>query len=58
MSGPRVLRLFDVTNFFIHVIILADSPAFHISLDTCVNGEVYSMAIRGRDHGGLDGIDI
>jgi len=27
-------------------------------MDTCKNGEVYNMLIRGGDHGGLDGIDV
>lgn len=35
-----------------------DAPAFHIFLDACTNGEVYNLAIRGGDHGGLDGLDV
>ncbi|KAI9372121.1 RGase A [Aspergillus egyptiacus] len=58
MDGPRILRLFDVSNFSVHDLALVDSPLFHLSLDTCYNGEVYNMAIRGGDSGGLDGIDI
>lgn len=27
-------------------------------MDTCENGEVYNMIIRGGNEGGLDGIDI
>lgn len=27
-------------------------------MDTCENGEVYNMAIRGGNEGGLDGIDV
>ncbi|KAJ5692869.1 hypothetical protein N7462_002292 [Penicillium macrosclerotiorum] len=56
--GPRILRLYDVTNFAIHDIALVDSPAFHLSLDTCNQGEVYNMIIRGGNEGGLDGIDL
>lgn len=41
-----------------HDIKLVDSPSFHFSIDTCRNGEVYNMLIRGGDHGGLDGIDV
>ena len=51
LDGPRILRLYDD-------VALVDSPAFHFSMDTCENGEVYNMAIRGGDSGGLDGIDV
>ena len=27
-------------------------------LDTCTDAEIYNLAIRGGDHGGLDGIDL
>ncbi|RAK96641.1 putative extracellular rhamnogalacturonase [Aspergillus ibericus CBS 121593] len=57
-SGPRLIRLYEVTDFSVHDFILVDSPSFHMSLDTCTNGEIYNMAIRGANHGGLDGIDI
>ncbi|KAJ5392486.1 Rhamnogalacturonase A [Penicillium cosmopolitanum] len=58
LSGPRILRLYEVTDFSVHDLILVDAPAFHFSMDTCSNGEVYNMAIRGGDSGGLDGIDV
>ncbi|KAK1150045.1 hypothetical protein N8T08_003603 [Aspergillus melleus] len=58
LSGPRILRLYEVEDFSIHDLALVDSPAFHLSLDTCSNGELYNMIIRGGDSGGLDGIDI
>ncbi|EYE94172.1 putative extracellular rhamnogalacturonase [Aspergillus ruber CBS 135680] len=58
LSGPRILRLYEVTDFSVHDVALVDAPAFHFSLDTCENGEVYNMAIRGGDSGGLDGIDV
>ncbi|KAL3479048.1 pectin lyase fold/virulence factor [Aspergillus californicus] len=57
-DGPRILRLYDVTDFSVHDVALVDSPLFHFSIDTCYNGEVYNMAIRGGDMGGLDGIDV
>lgn len=47
-----------MTNFAIHDIALVDSPAFHLTLDTCNQGEVYNMIIRGGNEGGLDGIDL
>ncbi|KAH8887526.1 pectin lyase-like protein [Thozetella sp. PMI_491] len=56
--GPRILRLYDVTGFSVHDIALVDSPAFHFTMDTCTNGEVYNMIIRGGNRGGLDGIDV
>ena len=48
----------QVTNFSVHDIALVDSPAFHFTMDTCTNGEVYNLIIRGADRGGLDGVDI
>lgn len=56
--GPRLLRLTDVTSFAVHDIALVDSPAFHLVMDTCQQGEVYNMIIRGANLGGLDGIDV
>ncbi|CAG8084822.1 unnamed protein product [Penicillium olsonii] len=57
-SGARILRLYDVTDFSVHDLALVDAPMFHFSMDTCENGEVYNLAIRGGDKGGLDGIDV
>lgn len=48
----------QVTDFSVHDIALVDSPAFHLVLDTCTNGEVYNMIVRGANEGGLDGIDL
>lgn len=56
--GARLLRLYDVQDFSVHDIILVDAPQFHLSLDTCTNGEVYNMIIHGGYQGGLDGIDV
>lgn len=58
ISGPRLLRLYDVSDFAVHDIALVDSPSFHFTIDTCTNGEIYNMAIRGGAHGGLDGVDV
>lgn len=55
--GPRLVRLISVTNFSFHDIALVDSPAFHLVVDNCSNGEVYNTIIRGANRGGLDGID-
>ena len=57
-DGCRILRLIKVQNFSVHDVVLVDAPAFHFTMDTCKNGEVYNMAIRGANWGGLDGIDI
>ncbi|KAJ3036845.1 hypothetical protein HDV00_002327 [Rhizophlyctis rosea] len=54
----RLMRITKVSHFSIHDIILVDAPVFHLTLDTCTNGEVYNMVIRGRYLGGLDGIDV
>ncbi|KAF4984880.1 hypothetical protein FZEAL_33 [Fusarium zealandicum] len=56
--GPRILRFYDLKGFSIHDIALVDAPAFHFSIDTCSDGEVYNMAIHGGAKGGLDGIDV
>jgi len=55
--GPRLVRLVSVTNFSFHDLALVDSPAFHLIVDGCTNGEVYNVIIRGANKGGLDGID-
>lgn len=56
--GPRILRFYEVVDFSVHDVALVDSPAFHFTMDTCSNGEVYNMIVRGGNEGGLDGIDI
>lgn len=58
ISEARILRLAQVTDFSVHDMALVDSPSFHFSMDTCTNGEIYNMAIRGGNEGGLDGIDV
>lgn len=45
--GPRILRFYEVVDFSIHDVALVDSPAFHFTMDTCSNGEVYNMIVRG-----------
>ena len=58
LDGPRILRFYDMSHFSVHGLALVDSPSFHFSMDTCDSGEIYNMAIRGGDSGGLDGIDV
>jgi len=58
IKGARILRFQNVTDFSVHDFIMVDSPAFHFTMDSCSNGEVYNLAIRGGDQGGLDGVDI
>ena len=55
---PRILRLYEVTDFSVHDFVLVDSPQYHLTMDTCTNGEVYNMVIRGGNEGGLDGVDV
>ncbi|OJZ91211.1 glycoside hydrolase family 28 protein [Aspergillus luchuensis CBS 106.47] len=57
-TGPRMLHISDVSDWSVHDLVLVDSPMFHFVIDGGYNGEVYNMAIRGADHGGLDGIDV
>ncbi|KAK4446313.1 pectin lyase fold/virulence factor [Podospora aff. communis PSN243] len=56
--GPRILRLTKVTNFSVHDVALVDSPAFHLTIDSSSNGEVYNLIIHGGDRGGLDGVGL
>lgn len=58
ITGARILRFVKVSNFAVHDLAFADAPSFHFSMDHCKNGEVYNMAIRGANRGGLDGIDV
>lgn len=58
ITGPRLLRMWDVSDYSVHDLALVDSPSFHFTMEACSNGEVYNMAIRGANHGGLDGIDV
>ncbi|EOO01005.1 putative rhamnogalacturonase b protein [Phaeoacremonium minimum UCRPA7] len=58
LSGCRLLRVVKSQNFSVHDLAFVDAPAFHIILDNSSNGEVYNLAIRGGDHGGLDGLDV
>lgn len=58
IAGREFLRLQKVTSFSVHDIILVDTPASHLVLDTVEDCEVYNVAIRGGNEGGLDGIDI
>ncbi|KAL9083001.1 MAG: hypothetical protein Q9165_008697 [Trypethelium subeluteriae] len=57
-SGPRIMRLYEATSFSVHDIALVDSPLFHFTCDTCANGELYNIAVRGGNMGGLDGFDM
>ncbi|KAF2646591.1 hypothetical protein P280DRAFT_387301 [Massarina eburnea CBS 473.64] len=57
-TGARILRLYKVTSFSVHDLALVDAPMYHFSMDTCTDGEVYNMAIRGGNWGCLDGIDV
>ncbi|KAI2908216.1 CAZyme family GH28 [Aspergillus niger] len=57
-TGPRILHISGVSDWSVHDLVLVDSPMFHFVIDGAYNGEVYNMAIRGGDHGGLDGIDV
>ncbi|KAF2403054.1 pectin lyase-like protein [Trichodelitschia bisporula] len=58
ITGPRILRFVKTSNFAVHDVVFVDAPSFHFSMDTCKNGEVYNMVIRGGNQGGLDGIDV
>ncbi|GME25887.1 Rhamnogalacturonase b protein [Neofusicoccum parvum] len=56
--GARFLRLTDVENFSVHGIALVDSASYYTVFDSCTNGEIYNIIIRGIDIGATDGVDI
>ncbi|KAI9650728.1 hypothetical protein NHQ30_000752 [Ciborinia camelliae] len=56
--GPRLLRFYKATDFAVHDIALVDSPQYHLTIDSCTNGEIYNIIIRGGNEGGLDGVDV
>jgi hypothetical protein len=41
-----------------HRLNISTAPQYHLTLDTCTNGEIYNMVVRGGNEGGLDGFDI
>ncbi|KAK8154104.1 pectin lyase fold/virulence factor [Phyllosticta citribraziliensis] len=57
-SGPRLIRFWDTSDFSFHDVALVDAPSFHLVIDTCSNGEIYNLVIRGAYMGGTDGVDV
>jgi rhamnogalacturonan hydrolase len=43
-SGARILRLYEVTNFSVHDLVLVDAPAFHFSMGKSHGTDSYSEA--------------
>lgn len=56
--GPRFIRFTDVTDFSMHGFALVDSASYYTVFDTCTNGEIYNLIMRGIDIGETDAIDI
>lgn len=56
--GARFIRFTNVDHFSIHGIALVDSPSYYTVFDTCSNGEIYNLILRGLRIGETDGIDI
>lgn len=56
--GIRLARFTSVSDFSIHGMAWVDSPAYYLVLDTCTNGELYNLIIRGISVGETDAIDI
>lgn len=56
--GARFIRFTGVSNFSLHGIALVDSPSYYTVFDTCSNGEIYNLIIRGIQIGETDGVDI
>ena len=56
--GIRLMRIQNTNDFSIHGLALIDSPAYYLTLDTCTNGEVYNIIMRGITIGETDAIDV
>lgn len=56
--GVRFFRFQDVTNFSVHGFAAIDSPSYYFVFDTCSNGEIYNMLVRGVVVGMTDAFDI
>ena len=56
--GARFIRFTNVSNFSLHGIALVDSLSYYTVFDTCSNGEIYNIIIRGIQIGETDGVDI
>lgn len=56
--GIRLMRVQNTKDFSIHGLALIDSPAYYLTLDTCTNGEVYNIIMRGITIGETDAIDV
>lgn len=58
LFGARFIRLTNVSNFSMHGIALVDSASYYLVYDSCSNGEIYNLILRGIRIGETDGIDI
>ncbi|PYI30572.1 pectin lyase-like protein [Aspergillus indologenus CBS 114.80] len=56
--GIRLARFVNVTDFSIYGMAWVDSPSYYLVLDTCTNGEVYNLIIRGISVAATDAIDV
>lgn len=56
--GARFIRLTSVDNFSVHGFAQVDSASYYMVYDTCTNGEIYNLIIRGISIGETDAIDI
>ncbi|KAF4536996.1 Rhamnogalacturonase b protein [Lasiodiplodia theobromae] len=56
--GARFLRFTDVSNFSVHGFAMVDSASYYSVFDSCSNGEIYNIIIRGIQIGATDGVDV
>lgn len=57
--GARLFRFQNVKDFSVHGFAAIDSPAYYFVFDTCSNGEVYNIIVRGvAELGATDAFDI
>lgn len=57
--GVRFFRFQDISNFSVHGFAAIDSPSYYFVFDSCSNGEIYNLLIRGVAGIGMtDAIDI
>ncbi|KAI9697475.1 MAG: hypothetical protein M1820_007810 [Bogoriella megaspora] len=57
--GARMMRFTNVNHFSVHGIAFVDSPSYYVVFDTCSNGEIFNLILRGISTlGETDGIDV
>ncbi|KAJ0416568.1 pectin lyase fold/virulence factor [Aspergillus carlsbadensis] len=57
--GARLFRFQNVQDFSVHGFAAIDSPSYYFVFDTCSNGEIYNVLVRGvSELGATDAFDV